>query len=148
MGKSTEPLKTLQYVIAETLTQTFMGNKCYRAMRRTEQRHSPLLITKPPEMSGLLPQFGPQFGTISMKDHGGRKTVFAHVNPTTYAKESILPTPLRLQIRGGRKGRAERQGSAQRPNTKKRESSDERLKTLPKNGSFLLSHLVWQYHRR
>ena len=31
---------------------------------------------------------------------------------------------------------------------KKRESSDERLKTLPKNGSFLLSHLVWQYHRR
>ena len=29
-----------------------------------------------------------------------------------------------------------------------RESSDERLKTLPKNGSFLLSHLVWQYHRR
>ena len=30
----------------------------------------------------------------------------------------------------------------------KRESSDERLKTLPKNGGFLLSHLVWQYHRR
>ena len=29
-----------------------------------------------------------------------------------------------------------------------RESPDERLKTLPKNGSFLLSHLVWQYHRR
>ena len=37
-------------------------------------------------------------------------------------------------------------GSAR--NTKKRESSDERLKTLPKNGGFLLSHLVWQYHRR
>ena len=34
------------------------------------------------------------------------------------------------------------------PQYKKRESSDERLKTLPKNGSFLLSHLVWQYHRR
>ena len=31
---------------------------------------------------------------------------------------------------------------------KKRESPDERLKTLPKNGGFLLSHLVWQYHRR
>ena len=55
---------------------------------------------------------------------------------------------LRQQIRGGRKGRAERRGLGQRPNTKKRESSDERLKTLPKNGSFLLSHLVWQYHRR
>ena len=55
---------------------------------------------------------------------------------------------LQQQIRGGRKGRAERQGSGQRPDTKKRESSDERLKTLPKNGSFLLSHLVWQYHRR
>ena len=54
---------------------------------------------------------------------------------------------LRQQIRGGRKGRAERQGLGQSPNTK-RESSDERLKTLPKNGSFLLSHLVWQYHRR
>ena len=101
---------------------------------------------------------------------------------------------LRQQIRGGRKGRAERQGLAQRHNTAKksdqsasmasadagpelagreghaamespyaliaplergsgglktkRESSDERLKTLPKNGGFLLSHLVWQYHRR
>ena len=115
---------------------------------------------------------------------------------------------LRQQIRGGRKGRAERQGLAQlhniakksdrrinrassdagpelagragtaamespqaliaplergsgglrltrgasgfgaAPQYKKRESSDERLKTLPKNGSFLLSHLVWQYHRR
>ena len=54
---------------------------------------------------------------------------------------------LQQQIRGGRKGRTERQRLAQRPNTK-RESSDERLKTLPKNGSFLLSHLVWQYHRR
>ena len=54
---------------------------------------------------------------------------------------------LRQQIRGGRKGRAECQGLGQSPNTK-RESSDERLKTLPKNGSFLLSHLVWQYHRR
>ena len=31
---------------------------------------------------------------------------------------------------------------------KKRESSDERLKTLPTTGGFLLSHLVWQYHRR
>ena len=115
---------------------------------------------------------------------------------------------LRQQIRGGRKGRAERQGLGQQhnpakksarsatrassdagpelagreghaamespealiaplergsggltrtrgasgfgaaPQYKKRESSDERLKTLPKNGGFLLSHLVWQYHRR
>ena len=41
---------------------------------------------------------------------------------------------------------ASRFGAA--PQYKKRESSDERLRTLPKNGSFLLSHLVWQYHRR
>ena len=37
-----------------------MGAKCYRAMRRTEQRHSPRRIAKPPELSGLLPQLGPQ----------------------------------------------------------------------------------------
>ena len=77
-----------------------MGAKCYRAMRRAEQRHSPRRIAKHPELSGLLPQFGPQFGTISMKDDGGkkavfatvtvqklhdvcRKAVFAHVNPMT-----------------------------------------------------------------
>ena len=56
--------------------------------------------------------------------------------------------PLEKGVRGIKKERAERQGLGQRPNTKKRESSDERLKTLPKNGGFLLSHLVWQYHRR
>ena len=56
--------------------------------------------------------------------------------------------PLGKGVGGIKKERAERQRLAQRPNTKKRESSDERLKTLPKNGSFLLSHLVWQYHRR
>ena len=39
-----------------------------------------------------MPQFGPQFGTISMKDDVGKKTVFAHVNPMTKAKESILST--------------------------------------------------------
>ena len=41
--------------------------------------------------------------------------VFAHVNPMTYVKESILPTALRQQIRGGREGRAERLGLGQRP---------------------------------
>ena len=55
--------------------------------------------------------------------------------------------PLGKGVGGIKKERAERQGLGQSPNTK-RESSDERLKTLPKNGGFLLSHLVWQYHRR
>ena len=68
---------------AETLAQTFMGAKCYRAMRHTEQRHSPRRIAKPPELSGLFPQFGPQlgpqFGTISMKDDGGKKAGSAPV---------------------------------------------------------------------
>ena len=61
------------------------------------------------------------------------------------------PQALIAPLKGGwgdKNQRAERQGLAQRPNTKKRESSDECLKTLPKNGGFLLSHLVWQYHRR
>ena len=51
----------------------FYGSKCYRAMRRDEQRHSPQRIAKPPELNRLLTQFGPQFGTISMKDDGGKK---------------------------------------------------------------------------
>ena len=55
-----------------------MGAKCYRAMQRDEQRHSPQRIAKHPELSGLLTQFGPQFGTISMKDDGGKKALFAH----------------------------------------------------------------------
>ena len=59
-----------------------------------------------------------------------------------------LMCPLEKGVGGIKKERAERRDLGQRPNTKKRESSDERLKTLPKNGSFLLSHLVWQYHRR
>ena len=45
-------------------------------MRRAEQRHSPRRIAKHPELSGLLPQFG----TTSMKDDGGRRAGFAHVN--------------------------------------------------------------------
>ena len=60
-------------------------------MRRAEQRHSPRQIAKDPELSELLPQLGPQFGTISMKDDRGKKAEFAHANPTTWAKESILP---------------------------------------------------------
>ena len=32
-----------------------MEAKCYRAMRRAEQRHSPRRIAKHPELSGLLP---------------------------------------------------------------------------------------------
>ena len=63
-----------------------MGAKCYRAMRRAEQRHSPRRIAKPREQSELLPQFGPQFGTISMKDDGGKKAESARANPTTGAK--------------------------------------------------------------
>ena len=90
MGKSTERLKTLQYVTAYTLTQTFMGAKCYRAMRRAEQRYSPRQIAKPPELSELLPQFGPQFGTISMKDDVCKKAGSAPVNPTTGAKTRDL----------------------------------------------------------
>ena len=50
-----------------------MGAKCYQAMRRTEQRHSTRRIAKPPELSGLLPQFGPQFGTISMRTTGAKR---------------------------------------------------------------------------
>ena len=88
-------------------------------MRRTEQRHSPRRIAKNPEQSGLLPQLGTQFGTISMKDDGGKKAGSAHMNPMTWAKESILPT-LRQQIREGRKGRAERQKLGQSPNEKTR----------------------------
>ena len=49
---------------------------------------------------------------------------------------------------GGLKRTRGASGFGAAPRYKKRESSDERLKTLPKNGSFLLSHLVWQYHRR
>ena len=64
-----------------------MGAKCYRAMQRAEQRHSPRRIAKPPELSELLPQFG----TISMKDDRGKKAEFAHVNPTTGAKTHDLP---------------------------------------------------------
>ena len=33
-------------------------------------------------------------------------------------------------------------------NTKKSLRTISRLKTLSKHGGFLLSHLVWQYHRR
>ena len=32
-----------------------MEAKCYRAMRRDEQQHSPRRIAKHPELSGLLP---------------------------------------------------------------------------------------------
>ena len=60
-------------------------------MRRTEQRHSTLRIAKPPELSGLLLQLGPQFGSISMKDDEGKKAEFAHANPTTWAKTYDLP---------------------------------------------------------
>ena len=35
-----------------------------------------------------------------------------------------------------------------RTNTKKSLQTISRLKTLSKHGGFLLSHLVWQYHRR
>ena len=49
---------------------------------------------------------------------------------------------------GGLKPTRGSSGFGAAPQYKKRESSDERLKTLPKNGGFLLSHLVWQYHRR
>ena len=73
---------------------------------------------------------------------GGQEAIAAMESP------QALIAPLERGSGGLKKERAERQGSAQRPNTKKRESSDERLKTLPKNGGFLLSHLVWQYHRR
>ncbi len=52
-----------------------MEAKCYRAMRRAEQRDSPRRIAKHPELSGLLPQFG----TTSMKDDGGRNPRFAPV---------------------------------------------------------------------
>ena len=38
-----------------------------------------------------MPQFGPQFGTISMKDDVGKKSEFAHANPTTRAKPTICP---------------------------------------------------------
>ena len=38
-----------------------------------------------------MPQFGPQFWTISMKDDGGKKAEFAHANPTTWAKTYDLP---------------------------------------------------------
>ena len=67
-----------------------MGAECYRAMRHTEQRHSPRRIAKPTELSGLLPQLEPQFGTISMKDDGGKKAVFAHKISTTGAKRPDL----------------------------------------------------------
>ena len=49
-----------------------------------------------------------------------RKAVFAHMNPMTYAKESILPTPLRKQIRGRRKCLAHRQGLEQLHNKEKK----------------------------
>ena len=68
-----------------------MGAECYRAMRHAEQRHSPRRIAKPPELSGLVPQFGTQFGTISMKDDRGKKAEFAHANQTTWAKTYDLP---------------------------------------------------------
>jgi len=68
-----------------------MGAKCYRAMRRAEQRHSPRRIAKPPELIGLLPQLGPQFGTISMKDDRGKKAGSAHMNPMTGARTHDLP---------------------------------------------------------
>ncbi len=42
------------------------------------------------ELSGLLPQLEPQFGTISMKDDGGKKAVFAHKISTTGAKRPDL----------------------------------------------------------
>ena len=60
-------------------------------MQRVEQQHSTRRIAKNPELSGLLPQFGPQFWTISMKDDGGKKAEFAHANPTTWAKTYDLP---------------------------------------------------------
>ena len=60
-----------------------------------------------------------------MKDDGGKKAGSAHVNPMTYAKESIVSTPLRQQIRGGRKGRAERRVLGQQHNIAKK--SDRRI---------------------
>ena len=72
-----------------------MGAKCYSAMRRAEERHSTRRIAKHPEQSGLLPQLGPQFGlqfgTISMKNDRGKKAGSAHANPTTWAKTYDLP---------------------------------------------------------
>ena len=89
-------------------------------MRRAEQRHSPRRIAKPRELSWLLPQFG----TISMNEDGGKRRVFAHKISVTGARRPDLP-PWRQQIREGRKGRAHRQGLAQRHNIAKK--SDRRI---------------------
>ena len=55
-------------------------------MRRAEQRHSPQRIAKPRELSGLVPQFG----TISMKDDGGKRRVFAHKISVTGGQEGLI----------------------------------------------------------
>ena len=68
-------------------------------------------------------------------------------SPTAMESPQALIAPLERGS-GGLKLTRGASGLGPAPQYKKRESSDERLKTLPKNGSFLLSHLVWQYHRR
>ena len=80
-----------------------MEAKCYRAMRRDGQRHGPRRIAKHPEPSVPLLQFvttsmkddggkNPRTAPMkfNVKDHGGRKARFAHVNQTTGAKTHEL----------------------------------------------------------
>ena len=82
-----------------------MEAKCYRAMRRDGQRHSPRRIAKHPEQSGLLPLFGtismrddvgksPQSAPVkfNVKDDGGKNPRSAHVNQTTGAERPDLHT--------------------------------------------------------
>ena len=69
-------------------------------------------------------------------------------SPTAMESPQALIAPLERGMGGGLTLTRRASGFGAAPQYKKRESSDERLKTLPKNGGFLLSHLVWQYHRR
>ena len=124
--------------------QQMPGRSC-RAWKATAAMESPQALIAP------LERGSGGFNKSSSDDRPGPGICGSKYVEDAKAARSVRVwdrVPMKNKVGGIKKLTRGASGSAQRPNTKKRESSDERLKTLPKNGGFLLSHLVWQYHRR
>ena len=104
MGKSTEPLKTRQYVTAETLTnigKLFQDWASEKAQSEGLTGHH------------QMPAEEQRSGGMRSGAHGG---LICPLEKGVRGIETSGSGYLRQQIRGGRKGRAERQGLGQSPN--------------------------------
>ena len=126
MGKSTEPLKTRQYVTAETLTKLFSGQD--KAKKQRPKSSHGIIRCRPKNSEAVGMRSGAHGGLMCPLEKGVRGI------------ETSGSGYLRQQIRGGHKGRAERQGLGAAPQYKKKrvlrrtseDSLEERqLPTLP-----------------